>query len=106
MAQLTRFEVDGEPVLFMARSPGQPIVAAGVGDLVIKATDKSLTAVFGLVRRIADAYCTAIDGAPVSSSEVEFGLDLTASGDIYVVTGEVASSLKVKLTFDRLASGH
>jgi hypothetical protein len=101
VAQLTRFEVDGEPVLFQARSPGEAVVATGVSDVVIKATDKSLGAVFGLVRRIADAYCTAIDGAAVSSSEVEFGLDMTVSGDIYVVSGEVGSSLKVKLSFDR-----
>jgi Trypsin-co-occurring domain 1 len=99
MAQLTRFEVDGQPVLIETRTPGEPVLATGVGELVVKATDKSLASVFGLVRRIAGAYGEAMDGVPVTASEVEFGLDLTAGGDLYVVNGEAASSLKVKLSF-------
>jgi hypothetical protein len=100
MVQLTRFEVDGEPVLFQVRSPGDPVVATSASDVVVRATEKSLAGVFRLVRRISDAWSVAIDGAQVSTSEVELGLELTASGDFYVVSGEAATSVKVKLSFE------
>jgi hypothetical protein len=113
MSQIVRFEVDGGPVMFEARGDLDSMAATEArGDLddktaastlpekVVTETDKALDSVFGIVGRIATSFSAAIENAPVTSSEVEFGLQITGAGDFYVVKGSATASLTIRLTVD------
>lgn len=99
MATIVRYEVDGQPVDFAIRRPGEQVVATGAADRVIRATGKALDSVFAIVSRIGRSFSDAIEGAPVSEAEIEFSLDVTAEGDLYVVSGSSTAAIRVTMTF-------
>jgi Trypsin-co-occurring domain 1 len=99
MSQLVQLMAGDQPVLFEVRLPGEDVLATTVADHVIETTDKALDRVFALVSGMAESFSRAVRDTPASSSEIEFGLDLTGEGDLYVVSSSATASLHVKLSF-------
>ena len=94
------FEVKGDgdvPILFQARRlPGQVSPVGRTEDVIEKITS-SMGAVLGLVGGIAKGFEEAVRDAPVESAELEFGLQFSAKGTIYVVETQGQGAIQVRL---------
>ena len=102
MSKLIEYQASDGPVLIAVRSGEADVTpVANLEDTIEKAAGH-LRNSFQTVRRIADDFVDSLrEGASkVSSAELEFGLDLTGKGTIYVVETTAAAAFKVKLTLD------
>ncbi len=78
-----------------ARGGARPI---NRDEQVVEKLDRTLAQVLSVVGQIAKDFETAVTDAPVSSAVLEFGLQMTAKGKLYVVEAEAQGSIKVTLT--------
>lgn len=73
------------------------------GELPIEKVDRSFDAVKDLIvrgcRPITKAFQTLQQESQPVSAEVEFGVNFTAKGSVYVVESSGQASLKVKITW-------
>jgi hypothetical protein len=100
MPKLVELQSEGESVLIMTRAPGENVVAVGNLEDVIAKVEVSLRDQFKVIRRIANEFAAVIqgEGSPIASAEIEFGLEATGKGTIYVVETTGTATFKVKLT--------
>ena len=101
MPKIISIEGPQGPIQFAARASGESISAVGVLDDRVVKVETSLEKVFSTARSIGDAAYAAFSASetPPKSYEVEFGLEFTARGNIYVVESKAAATIKVKLAF-------
>jgi len=98
MPKLLEFGEDGETVLFQVPGKAGDIRAVGkTGDVIEKVT-KSIGEVFGVVGGIAAGFSEAVKDAPVQTAQLEFSLQFTASGRLYVVEAQGQGTITVTLT--------
>jgi Trypsin-co-occurring domain 1 len=64
---------------------------------VVEKIAKSMGEVLGVVAGIASGFHDAIKDAPVESAQLEFGLQFSVSGRLYVVETAAESAIKVTL---------
>jgi hypothetical protein len=97
MAKL--FEIDGTegPILFEARRVPGEVSPVGRTEDVVEKISSSMGAVLGLVGDIARGFEQAVRDTPVESAELEFGLQFSAKGTIYVVETQGQGSIRIKL---------
>jgi Trypsin-co-occurring domain 1 len=97
MGKFLEFESTDGSILFEV-TPGRGEVAAvnKAGELLEKVAI-SMGEVFGIVAGVARGFHEAIKDAPVDSAKLEFGLQFTAKGRLYVVESEAQSAIKVTL---------
>jgi NTP-dependent ternary system trypsin peptidase co-occuring protein len=102
VAQLIEFDTPNGTIRIAARTPEDSISPVGVvEDAVAKARE-------GLEKSMATVtwLCDAAYGALVltknkpASAEVEFGLQITAKGTIYVVETQADASITIKATYN------
>jgi hypothetical protein len=53
--------------------------------------------VFGMVSNLATGFAEAIKDAPVESAELQFSLQFTAKGNLYVVETETQGAVQITL---------
>lgn len=92
-------EVNGAngTVLFQIPAGSAEISAVSKTRDVIEKVTSSLGEVLGIVGGVAQGFSDAIKTAPVESAELEFGLQFTAAGRLYVVDLGAQGAFKVTL---------
>jgi hypothetical protein len=103
MPKLLTFDSPNGQVHIAVRTAEDTIAAVSVVDDAIEMAEKSLDEALAIVTKISDSVFSALSKsqhAP-SSTEVEFGLQFTAKGTIYVVEAQAEASLNVKLTYNQ-----
>jgi hypothetical protein len=85
-------------VLFQVPAGDAEVSAVSRTGEVVEKIAKSLGEVLGVVGSVAQGFHDAIKDAPVQTAQLEFGLQFTAKGRLYVVDLEAASAIKVTLT--------
>jgi Trypsin-co-occurring domain 1 len=105
MAKLLELDVSGGTVLFeVPAEEGEVSPVSRTGEVVEKIA-KSMGEVLGVVGGIAEGFHDAIKDAPVESAQLEFGLQFTAKGRLYVVDVAAQSAIKVTLTVAHSLAG-
>lgn len=98
MPKLLEFDAPGGTALFAVPAGTGEIAAVSKAGEVVEKVSKSLGEVLGIVGSIAEGFSDAIKDAPVEQAELEFGLQFSAKGRLYVVDLSAQSAIKVKLT--------
>ncbi len=99
MPKLLEFEgPDGVTISFAAPVTDEEIEAVGRGRDVVERVGRSIGDVLGMVSSLAEGFADAIRDAPVESAELEFGLQFTGKGSVYVVETETQGAIRVALT--------
>lgn len=110
MAALVQVESSDGAVLFAGEFSEAALVEIGVQDRVddiVSTTTTTMQSVAATVRRCGSDLREAFNdlttdkraGGSFSAAEVEFGVVITAEGNVVVAKGSVAANLKVKLTW-------
>src|ERR1700730_14391992 len=99
MAKLIRMEVGGTPVLIAVATGDDDIVPVGKLEDAVDSVHASLSDSFRVISQIADEFVTALQGtvSKIASAELEFGLEATGKGNIFVVETTAKANFKVKL---------
>ncbi|QSJ15686.1 hypothetical protein JYQ62_28365 [Nostoc sp. UHCC 0702] len=95
---------DGGTILVAVELPDTAVVrVAPTGELPVEKVEASFDAVRDLIirgcRPITKAFRTLQQESQPVSAEVEFGVNFTAKGSVYVVESTGQASLKVKITW-------
>jgi Trypsin-co-occurring domain 1 len=98
MPKLLELDVPGGTVLFEVPATGAEVAAVSRTGEVVEKITKSMGEVLGVVGGIAKGFHDAIKDAPVETAQLEFGLQFTAKGRLYVVEAEAQGAIKVTLT--------
>jgi hypothetical protein len=98
MPKLLELDAAGGTVLFQVPAGEAEVSAVSRTGEVVEKIAKSLGEVLGVVGGIAQGFHDAIKDAPVNTAQLEFGLQFTAKGRLYVVDLEAQSAIKVTLT--------
>ena len=98
MPKMLELDIPGGTVLFEVPVRDSAIAAVSRTGEVIEKITKSMGEVFGVVGGIAKGFHEAIQDAPVEAAQLEFGLQFSASGRLYVVDVGAQSTIKVTLT--------
>ena len=98
MPKLLELEGAEGTLLFQVPAGDAEISAVSRSGEVVEKIAKSLGEVLGIVGGIAQGFHDAIKDAPVKTAELEFGLQFTAKGRLYVVDIGGEASIKVTLT--------
>lgn len=101
MPKLLELDVAGGTVLFEVPAVGDEISVVSRAGEVVEKVGKSLGEVLGVVGGIAREFHNAIKDAPVETAQLEFGLQFSGKGRLYVVEAEAQSAIKVTLTVGR-----
>ncbi|BAZ41645.1 hypothetical protein NIES4101_76120 [Calothrix sp. NIES-4101] len=96
---------DGKTILVAVEVPDMPIGrVSSPGDIPIEKVDSSFGAVKDLIirgcRPITQAFQALQKESQPAFAEVEFGVNFTAKGSVYVVESTGQASLKVKITWN------
>lgn len=97
MVKLLEFEGANGSVSFAVPAARGEIEAVGRGKEVVERVGKTIGEVFGMVSSLAEGFAEAIKDAPVESAELQFGLQFTGKGSIYVVETETQGAVQVTL---------
>ena len=99
MPKLLELDAAEGTVLFQVPAgDGEVSAVSRNGPPVVEKIAKSVGEVLGVVGGIAQGFHEAIKDAPVETAQLEFGLQFTAKGRLYVVDIGGESSIKVTLT--------
>jgi hypothetical protein len=93
---------DASTTLVAIAEAGDDVQAVSrIGDAGVAAAKKAeqaMTAILGSAVGMASSLREALDGSPVHTATLEVGIQLTTSGNVYVVSGETQAAIKVTLT--------
>lgn len=98
MPKLIEFDADGGTALFEVPAGAGEIAPVSRTGEVVEKISKSLGEILGIVGSIAQGFSDAIKDAPVETANLEFGLQFTAKGRLYVVDLSAQSAIKITLT--------
>lgn len=100
MPQLIRVNSEKGELLIAVRTPDDRLAAAGaVTDKVLETVDTTLDSVFQTARLVSDSFSRVIAGQQLKGAELEFGLNFSMKGNIYLVESAAEASIKVKFTY-------
>lgn len=96
---------DGSTILVAVEVPESSVGrVSNSGDVPIEKVDRSFAAVKNLIirgcRPITEAFRALQKDSQPASAEVEFGVNFTAKGSVYVVESTGQASLKVKISWN------
>jgi hypothetical protein len=98
MPKLMELDAPGGTVLFQIPAEDHEVSAVSRVGEVIEKTTQSIGEALGVVSGIAQGFHDTIKDAPVDSAQLEFGLQFTVKGRLYVVDAETAGAIKVTLS--------
>jgi hypothetical protein len=98
MAKVLEFPTPDGDVQIVVREPQDIVAPVGVPERAVERVERSLDQVLAVVGRVATSVQVALKGAPVESAEVEFGLQLSSKGTVYVFEAGAQATLIVRLT--------
>jgi hypothetical protein len=98
MVKLLEFDSDVGPVLFEVRAAPGEVVPIGRTSEMIEKIAESMGQVLGIVSGVARGFAAAVADSPADTAQLEFGLQFTAKGRLYVVESEGQAAIKVTLT--------
>jgi hypothetical protein len=93
------FEIESEQGTIYIEAPGSAdeIEAIGRGREVVERVNRSIGDVLGMVSSVAHGFADSLADAPVESAELEFSLQFTAKGSIYIAEAESQGAIRVML---------
>lgn len=97
--RLLKFNTDAGEVLIAAPAPPGMVSPTGKLEDSIEAIQKSFDEALRVVTAIGKSFQSNLANTGADGAELEFGLQFTAKGTIYVVEAQGAATLKVTLTF-------
>jgi len=97
MPRLFEFEGADGTIYIEAPTRGD-IEPVGRGREIVENVNKSIGEVLGMVSGVASGFAAALADAPVESAELEFSLQFTAKGKLYIVETEAQGAIRVQLT--------
>jgi hypothetical protein len=103
VARLLEFPAEGGGVVIAVREPQDAVAPVGVGDKARQRMDESLDNVLSMVNSVARSFHESLKGTPVESGQIQFGLQFTTSGSVYILEAGAGASLTVTLTIKPLA---
>lgn len=93
---------DGTSTLVAVLEPGDDVQAVSrLGDAGVKLAGKAEQTMSSILRSavgMASSVHEALDGSPVKTATLEVGVQLTATGNVYVVGGQAQAAIKLTLT--------
>ena len=96
-AKLLEFDSDvGTVLVAVAASPGE-LAPVGKAADVVERIATSMGDVLAIAGGVAKGFADAIADAPVETAELEFGLQFTAKGSLYIVATEAQGAIRVTL---------
>jgi len=96
MPRLIEYDTPAGKVLISVPSaPG--VEAVGVLEKVVQASSQSFNAAFGVVTAVSRTARSALAAAQVQEAELEFSLQITTEGDLYIASGKTDAAMKVTL---------
>ncbi len=98
MPKLLEFDAADGTALFQVPAGAGEIAPVSKAGEVVEKVSKSLGEILGIVGNVAGGFSEAIKDAPVEKATLEFGLQFTAKGRLYVVDLSAQSAIKVTLT--------
>jgi hypothetical protein len=98
MPRLLELDAPGGTILVEVPAAEGEIAAASRAGEVVQKIAKSMGEVLGVVASVARGFHEAIEDAPVESAQLEFGLQFTVSGRLYVIDTAAQSAIKVTLS--------
>jgi hypothetical protein len=101
MPKLVAIQASHGEIRIAVPKTGEGITAVGVLDDAVESVRGSLDEAFATASSMGDAFASALKKATSqpSAAELEFGLQFTAKGTVYVVGAEATASIKVKVTY-------
>jgi hypothetical protein len=97
MPKLLEFESSDGPVLFQVAPAQNEVAAVSKAGEVVEKVASTMGEVLAVAARVAEGFHEAIREAPVDKATLEFGLQFTAKGRLYVVESEAQGAIKVTL---------
>jgi C4-dicarboxylate transporter len=99
MARLIEVTAAGTPVVVAVTTGEGDVAPVGLDDAVEK-VESSLRENFEVIARIAEDFVAAVSAtaSKVTGAELEFSLEMSGKGTIYVVETTGKATFKVKLT--------
>ena len=96
---------DGGTILVAVDVPEEAVIDVDqFGDLAIEKVDQSFETVKDLIvrgcRPLTEAFQTLYQEGKATMAEVEFGVNFTGKGNIYLMEASGGASLKVKVTWN------
>lgn len=98
MATILEFEGAYGAIRIQRAPTAGEVAAIGREEVVIKKVNASMTQIFDMVAGVADAFATSVKASPVESAVLEFGVQFTAKGSLYIVESEATAAIKVTLS--------
>lgn len=102
MPKLLSFPVEGGSVMIAVRTPDDDVTPVGVLEDTVEKVNIALDESFEIIAGVAHTFQKSMKhvGKAVKEAELEFGVQFTTKGSIYIVEAEGQASFKVKLTFE------
>jgi hypothetical protein len=97
MPRLFEFEDANGTIYIEAPAPGGEIEPIGRGRVIVENVNRSIGEVLGMVSGVARGFADALGDSPVDSAELEFSLQFTAKGKLYIVETEAQGAIRVLL---------
>ena len=98
MPRLLELDAPGGTILVEVPAVEGEVSAVSRTGEVVEKIAKSMGEVLGVVASVARGFHEAIKDAPVESAQLEFGMQFTVSGRLYVVETAAQSAIKVTLS--------
>jgi Trypsin-co-occurring domain 1 len=98
MGKLLRFDSSSGPIT-IGIGTSQDITAVGGLDSVIEKAEQSFDGVLRMVGAIAESFAENVSKTSAETAELEFGLQFTGKGTLFVVESQAQASLRVTLKF-------
>lgn len=98
MAKLLEFPSERGEVAIAIREPQDAVSPVGVADSARERMAQSLDSVLSMVASVGESFRASLESAPVESGEVEFGLQFTGKGTVYVMEAGAGAAFTVRLT--------
>lgn len=87
-----------DSILFQVAPAAGDVSAVSRSSDVIERIDESIDALFGSIASIATRLADALRDTPAQTAELEFSVEVSARGNVFVVQGESTGGIRVKLT--------
>jgi len=97
MPKLLEFESSDGSVLFQVTPAQNEVAAVSRAGEVIEKVASTMGEVLAVAAHVANGFHEAIRDSPVDKATLEFGLQFTAKGRLYVVESEAQGAIKVTL---------
>ena len=97
MPKMIQFTGDEQIMFEVPPAAGEVSAVSRVSDVIDK-IDGSVDSIFGSIASMANRLAVALRDTSAQTAELEFSVEVSARGNVYVVQGESTGGIRVKLT--------